>query len=239
MDEQANSLQLGIAAHNAGDKGNARTYFLKAVREEPNSEQAWGWLSNTAINKAERIHCLQQIIRINPENTSAGELLKQLETTDWVAAAPPVQVPAPSNVATPVSSATSAAAVAPSPAIPAGTGSDTMQTLIIILLVLLVLFWLGVGFLQLVLSLSASNTFDLLCFGGVNIIVSIINGVMIAPVAKKKKSALQQLYSLSILGALFGMFQLFFSSAYLQVCALPLYILLGILTYLNRDVFVN
>jgi len=64
-----NSLQLGIAAFKAGNKDQARFYLLKAIREEPNNERAWGWLFNTATTDEEKIHCLQQVVKISPNNT--------------------------------------------------------------------------------------------------------------------------------------------------------------------------
>lgn len=51
MNEPQNLLQLGIAAYKAGEKDKARSYLLKAVREQPDSEQAWGWLSNTTVKQ--------------------------------------------------------------------------------------------------------------------------------------------------------------------------------------------
>ncbi len=80
--ENKNALQLGIAAFKAGEKGKARFYLLKAVREEPNNESAWGWLSNTAITAEERIRYLQQVVTINPQNTSVVNLLKELENNE-------------------------------------------------------------------------------------------------------------------------------------------------------------
>jgi tetratricopeptide (TPR) repeat protein len=79
MQNNKSSLQLGITAFKSGDKDQARVYFLRAIREEPDNEQAWGWLSNTALNLEERIHCLRQIVKINPQNTSAQKLLSELE----------------------------------------------------------------------------------------------------------------------------------------------------------------
>jgi tetratricopeptide (TPR) repeat protein len=86
--ENKNALQLGIAAFKAGDKVQARFCLLKAVRDDPNNEQAWGWLSNTAETKNERIECLHRVLRINPKNSAAEKVLKELETNDWVTMAP-------------------------------------------------------------------------------------------------------------------------------------------------------
>jgi tetratricopeptide (TPR) repeat protein len=235
MSETENSLQLGIAAYKAGDKQMARSYLLKAVRENPESEQAWGWLSTTATNLEERIHCLRQVIRINPANISADKLLKELESNEWLKAGS-----APSSQTNVAGTSVSAAPTEVSNATVRTTaGSDTIQLIIVILLVIMVLFWLGVGFLQLAFSFESTVNFDLLCFGGGNIVFSIINGFFIAPVVARKKSALQQLYILAAIGSVLGTFQLLFYGAYLQVCAIPLYILIGILAYINREAFVK
>lgn len=234
MNEPENSLQLGIAAYKAGEKAKARSYLLKAVREQPDNEQAWGWLSNTAANMDERIHCLRQVVRINPANTSAAKLLQDLEGNEWIKAGPPASAPA--NIA---ATAVSPGSVGSStPITRPATGSDTFQTIIIILLVVMVLFWLGIGFLQMALGLDPLSL-DLLCYGGGNVVFSIINGFFIIPVSRRKKSALQQLYFLAIIGSGLGIFQLLFSAAYLQACAVPLYIVIGILAYANREAFVN
>ena len=89
MENHENALQLGIAAFKAGDKEKARFYFLRAVRQEPNNEQAWGWLSNTTVITKERIYCLQQVVKINPLNTSAKKLLQDLETNEGARIAQP------------------------------------------------------------------------------------------------------------------------------------------------------
>lgn len=235
MTDPQDSLQLGIAAYKAGQKETARAHLLKAVREQPDSEQAWGWLSNTAQKPEERIYCLRQVVRINPANSSAAKLLKELEGNDWLAAGPPAAVPEKASVSPPPTSPGIS-----TPAVRTPAGSDSVQTILVVLLVVMVLFWLGVGLLQLFFSLDPNeSTFDLLCFGGGNIVFSIINGSLIVPTANRKKSVLQSLYFLAGLGSAVGMLQLLFGSAYLQICAIPLYILLGILAYANREAFVH
>jgi tetratricopeptide (TPR) repeat protein len=84
----SNELQKAIELYKAGDKAQSRLYLLKIIRDEPNNEQAWGWLSNTAEKKDERIYCLQQVLRINPKNSAAGKLLTELETDNWIAMVP-------------------------------------------------------------------------------------------------------------------------------------------------------
>jgi hypothetical protein len=230
--ENATSLQLGIDAFNAGKKDEARFYLLKAVREEPNSERAWGWLSNTAITTDERIHCLKQVIRINPQNGPTKTLLQDLEVNDWTRV---------SNRPGTAANVQTTQEVAPVQiTIPS---FQTIQTIIVVLLVVMILYWLGIGLLQIMLAFNIvfNNTSagNLFWFGLFNVGISILNGAMIPPVLGKKKSALQQLYFLAVVGSVFGTFQMVFSTSAIQVCAIPLYITLGILAYVGKDMFVN
>jgi hypothetical protein len=92
-----NSLQLGIAAFKTGNKDQARFYLLKAIREEPNNERAWGWLFNTATTDEEKIHCLEQVVKINPNNPAATKLLEETQKHLQSTQKPASQVPTYSN----------------------------------------------------------------------------------------------------------------------------------------------
>lgn len=72
------ALQQGIAAFHAGKLDEARKYLIAAVRQEPENEQAWGWLYRVARNDQERSECLGQVLRIDPQNVKAKELLAGL-----------------------------------------------------------------------------------------------------------------------------------------------------------------
>jgi hypothetical protein len=71
-------LQQGITAFRAGQRDESRKFLIAAVKENPESERAWGWMYNIAINDQERIHCLKQMLRINPKNEKANQLLNEL-----------------------------------------------------------------------------------------------------------------------------------------------------------------
>lgn len=115
--------------------------------------------------------------------------------------------------------------------------SDLIQTTIVVLLIVTILFWLVVGFLQFIYAFDPFR-FDLLLYAGANVVFSIFTCFLIVPVYRRQKNALEWLYFLAIGGALFGMFQILFGGAYLQICVVPLYILLAILGYTNRQAFV-
>jgi hypothetical protein len=71
-------LQQGITAYKAGKRDEARNIFITTVKQSPDSERAWGWLYQVSNNDQERIHCLKQILRINPKNEKASQSLNQL-----------------------------------------------------------------------------------------------------------------------------------------------------------------
>jgi tetratricopeptide (TPR) repeat protein len=228
-------LDQAIELLRAGDRVQSRALLLKLVEQNPDDERAWGWLSNAAQTYDERLRCLQQVLRINPENAPARDMLRKLESQDWAASIPTAKSQAEfSRAAPPLQSPPAANPVSPGLA-----GKETIQSLTIVLLVIMILYWLGIGFVQLAAALTANNTFDLLCWGGWNIVISIINGLLIPPVVAKKKTALRSIYFLAIVGSVFGVFQMLLASAYLQVCAVPLYVVLGLLGYANKDVYVN
>jgi hypothetical protein len=82
-------LQEGVNAYKSGDHETARRLFISATKQSPNSERAWGWLYNVCKTDKERIHCLNQITRINPDNIKAKELLAKLNQPEE----PPLEQP--------------------------------------------------------------------------------------------------------------------------------------------------
>jgi LSD1 subclass zinc finger protein len=66
----------------AGDKLNARQLFISAIKQNPNNEQAWYGLYNTIDNTEQRIRCLQEILRINPANDKARQMLEQHQSSE-------------------------------------------------------------------------------------------------------------------------------------------------------------
>ena len=97
-------LQQGITAYKAGKRDEARNIFITVVKQSPDSQPAWAWLYDASNNDQERIHCLKQILRINPKNEKAKQKLDSLtgqgfsfEPSQKVA--PPAQVN-PSSIST-------------------------------------------------------------------------------------------------------------------------------------------
>jgi tetratricopeptide (TPR) repeat protein len=68
-------LQQGITAYKAGKRDEARKIFITIVKQSPDSQSAWAWLYDVSNNDQERIQCLKQIVRINPNNEKAKQKL--------------------------------------------------------------------------------------------------------------------------------------------------------------------
>lgn len=70
--------QQGINAMRDGDKATARRLLETAVQQNPKDIVAWLWLSGAVSTDQERLNCLQQVIRIDPENAAAAKGIAQL-----------------------------------------------------------------------------------------------------------------------------------------------------------------
>lgn len=73
-------LDNGITAARTGDRATARKLLKQVLDEDPDNELALMWLASSVDSPAERRSYLQQVVRINPDNTRAREALAQLST---------------------------------------------------------------------------------------------------------------------------------------------------------------
>jgi tetratricopeptide (TPR) repeat protein len=83
-------LQQGIAASKAGQRQEACQILQKVIELNPGSESAWLWLSGVVDDLQERRHCLEQVLRINPNNAHAPAGLAWIEQKLAQSAAAPV-----------------------------------------------------------------------------------------------------------------------------------------------------
>ena len=70
--------QRGITALRSGNRSLARTLLGEAVRQNPNNAAAWLWLTGALDHDEERIDCLKQVLRIDPDNQPAARGLSQI-----------------------------------------------------------------------------------------------------------------------------------------------------------------
>jgi hypothetical protein len=95
-------LQQGITAYKTGKREEARKIFIASVKQNPESERAWGWMYQTSNNDKERIYCLKQMLRINPKNEKPSQLLNELLSPPPALTPPPAPIsPPPSQVNSP------------------------------------------------------------------------------------------------------------------------------------------
>lgn len=73
-------LQQGVAALKAGQKAEARRLLERVVQQDKDNETAWLWLSGAVDTDRERIHCLREALRINPNSQHARRGLETLES---------------------------------------------------------------------------------------------------------------------------------------------------------------
>lgn len=94
MDASADLLRQGMAALRAGDRATAETLLARATQMDPNNEQAWLWLSGAASTPAEQRRCLEQVLRINPQNDAAKRGLEKLGLAPVIVTPAPPPTPA-------------------------------------------------------------------------------------------------------------------------------------------------
>ncbi len=80
MIKQHPLLVEGIEAAKAGDKAKARRLLTQAVRRNPDSAEAWLWLSGALDTPQGRAFCLEKVLSIDPANRSAQRGLAALGT---------------------------------------------------------------------------------------------------------------------------------------------------------------
>lgn len=71
--------QDGIAALKAGDKERAQKLLVAALEENSDDLQAWLWLSGAVESDADRLECLEQVLRIDPAHALAAKGVAQLK----------------------------------------------------------------------------------------------------------------------------------------------------------------
>ncbi|MGC9334145.1 MAG: ABC transporter permease subunit [Anaerolineae bacterium] len=82
------TLDRGIAAVKAGDRGSGRRFLCQALQEDPHNEAAYLWLGATLGTPQARAFCLQKALEINPANQATRRALHALEKPPSSDAAP-------------------------------------------------------------------------------------------------------------------------------------------------------
>jgi hypothetical protein len=96
-------LHQAVQLAQAGQKAQARQLILQFLQTEPNNETAWLWLASVAADQTEYQRALNEVLRLNPSNQRAQQLLTEFEQQYGSAAryAPPQQPGTPPPSASP------------------------------------------------------------------------------------------------------------------------------------------
>lgn len=77
-----NDLTLrGINALKANDRASARKFLAAALQQDQNDASAWLWLAAAVDTPGQRIDCLRQVLKIDPNNQAAIKGLAALGAT--------------------------------------------------------------------------------------------------------------------------------------------------------------
>lgn len=72
-------LSNGIAAVKAGKMDKAQEWLVALLQIDRYNEQGWLWLSGATDNDQDRLDCLREVIKINPDNAFAQRGLAALQ----------------------------------------------------------------------------------------------------------------------------------------------------------------
>jgi hypothetical protein len=75
----------------AGNKAEGRKILIEVLTEDEKNEAAWLWMSATVDTSDLRRECLEEVLKINPDNKSAQKALARLPKEEPRPAMPETQ----------------------------------------------------------------------------------------------------------------------------------------------------
>ena len=77
-----------VSALGKGEKSRARDLFTRLIKQDGDNAEYWLWMSAAVETTRERVYCLKEVLRVDPENSAARRgliLLGALEPDDSLA----------------------------------------------------------------------------------------------------------------------------------------------------------
>jgi hypothetical protein len=71
-------LEQAYSYINAGDIETAKQLLAQILKQNPNDENAWLWMSRCVTTTEQKRYCFDRVLKINPQNQGAIEGLKRL-----------------------------------------------------------------------------------------------------------------------------------------------------------------
>jgi hypothetical protein len=76
----ATLLEKGIIAVKTNQREEAKRLLTQFIKHNPQHEQAWLWLSDAVDTLGDQIQCVEQVLKITPENATAKMALRRLRS---------------------------------------------------------------------------------------------------------------------------------------------------------------
>jgi tetratricopeptide (TPR) repeat protein len=217
-------ISRAITAYKSGNIEKAVELFLQVVKNNPNSENAWLWLSACVNNVEQKRYCLEKVLYINPNNEHARQALNKIAQSSTLPSLSEIIGEQYVNHRNDIANQ---------------SGTNVIDVVLILLLIGLGLFWLVIGLSQLGLSSVSyrisGDYLSLICVGFWNILISIINLFSIRDILRHLPSAVKNLTTLAIISSIFGVVQIILFGSWLQVIAVPIYIVVGVLINIDKE----
>lgn len=82
MHQSADPVFEQVGAYlRAGNKAAAREILRKYLQLNPRNIDAWYWLSRAVETRAEALFCLQQALRLQPDNREIRGLIEDMQVS--------------------------------------------------------------------------------------------------------------------------------------------------------------
>jgi len=79
MNDETLLLQQAREAAQCGDNMTACELLFDVIRQDPQNETAWLWLSEVIDDPDKMHYCLNQVLKLNPDNAAARRRLSEFE----------------------------------------------------------------------------------------------------------------------------------------------------------------
>jgi tetratricopeptide (TPR) repeat protein len=119
MDARSLYREGVLAIRDQKDIARGRDLLVQSLRQDPNNDMAWLWLTRTVTDRQKRLEYVERALKVNPANEQARQLKDRLQ------AAPPPEPPIPP--AEPPPEPASAPPASPFLATPAATGRSVIR----------------------------------------------------------------------------------------------------------------
>ncbi|MFP4345052.1 MAG: tetratricopeptide repeat protein [Anaerolineales bacterium] len=73
-------LKEAVRLIKAGDKQAGRRLLKQILKADPQNESAWLWMASGVSDNQQRIYCLEQVLKINPDHEMARRGLAHLRS---------------------------------------------------------------------------------------------------------------------------------------------------------------